>query len=546
MPYSITTKDGITIPDIPDDVAPDAPELRAMVEKIRAGQKPTEKPMDSFQPQMSASDVAVSAVKNFPSSVGSMVGDIISAISSPLQTGKAILDVGAGALQNILPERLVQAIGEDKASRDAANAVGQFYLQRYGSPEAVKKVIAQDPAGFMADMATILTGGAAATAKLPQVASALSKTASMIDPLSLTYKGAAGATKAIGSAAENILGATTGVGREAISQAFKAGQEGGQRAKEFTSNLRGSSNMMDVLDIAKQNLEQLRIDRSNAYKTNMANIKGDKSILDFQGIDKALNNAFNQVSYKGQIKNQAAADELAKAQSLIEDWKKLDPAEYHTPEGMDALKQSVGQILEGLKPRTTPDTVIKGVYNAIKSEINTQAPTYSKTMKAYSESTEQIKEIERALSLGDKASADTAMRKLQSLMRNNVNTNYGQRLQLAQELEQAGGQQMMPSLAGQAMQDWMPRGIQRATAPLGVTGLFSVGGPAAAVTGAAASSPRLVGEAAYGAGKVSKGLLDINQLTPTLDYPALLNMLYQAEQTKNIPYIELRGMAQPD
>jgi len=503
--------------------------------------------------EMGMMDVATKAVQNLPSSTANMIGDIVSAISSPLQTGKAILDVGAGALQNIFPERLVQAIGEDKASRDAANAVGQFYMQRYGSPEAVKKVIAQDPAGFMADMSTVLTGGAAATAKLPQVAGALSKTASMVDPLALMYKGATGATKAIGGAAENILGATTGVGREAISQAFKAGEEGGQRAKEFTSNLRGSANMMDVLDIAKQNLEQLRIDRSTAYKSNMKNIKGDKSILNFEGIDKALDNAMNQVSYKGQIKNQAAADELTKARTLIENWKKLDPAEYHTPEGMDSLKQSVGQILEDLKPRTTPDMVIKGVYNSIKSEINSQAPTYSKTMKAYTESSEQIKEIERALSLGDKASADTAMRKLQSLMRNNVNTNYGQRLKLAQELEQAGGQQMMPSLAGQAMQDWMPRGMQRVTAPLGVTGLFSVGGPAAAGLGAAASSPRLVGEAAYGAGKVSKGLLDINQLTPTLDYPALLNMMYQAEQlkkqaeqSKNIPYIELRGMAQPD
>ena len=498
------------------------------------------------QKPMTAGEVATKAVSNIPSSFANLVGNIVQAVTNPLETAKSVLDVGAGALQNILPERLVQAIGEDKASRDAANAVGQFYMQRYGSPEAVKRVIAQDPAGFMADMSTILTGGSMAAAKMPQVAGALSKTASMVDPLALTYKGVTGATKAIGGAAENIFGATTSVGKEGITQAFKAGQEGGKSAKEFTSNLRGSVNMMDVLDIAKQNLEQLRIDRSNAYKKNMANIKGDKSILDFGGIDKALDNAMNQVSYKGQIKNQAAADELEKARTLIDDWKKLDPAEYHTPEGMDALKQSVGQILEGLKPRTTPDTVIKGVYNSIKSEINSQAPTYSKTMKAYTESSEQIKEIERALSLGDKASADTAMRKLQSLMRNNVNTNYGQRLKLAQELEQAGGQQMMPSLAGQAMQDWMPRGIQRATAPLGITGLFSVGGPVAAALGAAASSPRLVGEAAYGAGKVSKGLLDINQLTPTLDYPALLNMLYQAEQTKNIPYIELRGMAQPD
>jgi hypothetical protein len=36
MPYSITTKDGITIQNIPDDVAPDAPELRARVAQIRA------------------------------------------------------------------------------------------------------------------------------------------------------------------------------------------------------------------------------------------------------------------------------------------------------------------------------------------------------------------------------------------------------------------------------------------------------------------------------------------------------------------------------
>jgi len=36
MPYSITTKDGITIQNIPDDVAPDAPELKARVAQIRA------------------------------------------------------------------------------------------------------------------------------------------------------------------------------------------------------------------------------------------------------------------------------------------------------------------------------------------------------------------------------------------------------------------------------------------------------------------------------------------------------------------------------
>lgn len=37
MPYSITTKDGITINNIPDDVSPDSPDLKARVAAIRAG-----------------------------------------------------------------------------------------------------------------------------------------------------------------------------------------------------------------------------------------------------------------------------------------------------------------------------------------------------------------------------------------------------------------------------------------------------------------------------------------------------------------------------
>jgi hypothetical protein len=37
MAYSITTKDGITINNIPDDVAPDSPDLKARVAAIRAG-----------------------------------------------------------------------------------------------------------------------------------------------------------------------------------------------------------------------------------------------------------------------------------------------------------------------------------------------------------------------------------------------------------------------------------------------------------------------------------------------------------------------------
>lgn len=52
MPYSITTQDGITIRNIPDNVPDDSPELKARVAAIRAGQgakaEQTEKPRPSF------------------------------------------------------------------------------------------------------------------------------------------------------------------------------------------------------------------------------------------------------------------------------------------------------------------------------------------------------------------------------------------------------------------------------------------------------------------------------------------------------------------
>jgi vacuolar-type H+-ATPase subunit I/STV1 len=171
------------------------------------------------------------------------------------------------------------------------------------------------------------------------------------------------------------------------------------------------------------------------YRSGMVNIKGDKAVLGFGGIDKAVQDASGMVSFKGQVKNSKGADVVQKIADEVANWKTLNPADFHTPEGLDALKQKIGGIVESIPFEEKTARMVGGkVYSAIKGEITTQAPTYAKVMKDYSDASDQIKEIERALSLGDKASADTAMRKLQSLSRNNVNTNYGNRLKLAQEL----------------------------------------------------------------------------------------------------------------
>jgi hypothetical protein len=92
---------------------------------------------------------------------------------------------------------------------------------------------------------------------------------------------------------------------------------------------------------------------------------------------------------------------------------------------------------------------------------------------------------------------------MQSVMRNNVNTNYGSRGNQAKLLVQNGADLLMPKLAGQALSSAAPRGLQ---------GLLIGGIPMAAYTmadptilaGLLATSPWLMGEASHAMGRLKK------------------------------------------
>lgn len=302
-----------------------------------------------------------------------------------------------------------------------------------------------------------------------------------------------------GSGVKNGLGLLTGAGGNAVGEAFKAGKN---KASSFLDNMRGNVPLTDVLDEAKTALSTMRAARGAEYRQGMAGVSADKTVLDMTPIQMALNNIQSMGSYKGQQINKNAAGTVDEISQQIGQWSKLNPAEYHTPEGLDALKKAIGDIRDATEFGSAGRKAADMVYNSIKSEISQQAPTYAKTMKGYSEASDLITEIEKSLSLGSKASVDTAMRKLQSLMRNNVNTNYGNRLNLASELEKQGGANILPGVAGQALSSATPRGLQGLAAT--GTGLMGMANPLALAL-LPFQSPRLVGEAAYGAGRLAGG-----------------------------------------
>lgn len=356
---------------------------------------------------------------------------------------------------------------------------------------------------------------------LPQAAKDIGEGAALGGAVPGVIAGAAPAARAVGGITADALGLTTGAGGNAVRGAFNAGRAGGDASDAFASAMRGQSNPMDAVAQAKDALGQMRIAKNAQYRSGMLDISADKSVLDFKPVQDAFDDASTIQTFKGQKLGGAADDTQERLAGIIDNWKQLDPSEYHTPEGMDFLKQQVGEVLADTKPNTAASTMAGKVYNAIKTSIKNQAPTYAKVMSDYSDAADQINNIQRELSLGKNANPATALRKLQSVMRDNVNTSYGQRADYVDQLDK--GATMVPALAGQALKSVMPRGLSGGVATL--EGMSALGGAIgghpislAALPALAAASPRLVGEAAYGLGA---GARLGGKLLPTINGRAL-------------------------
>ena len=280
-------------------------------------------------------------------------------------------------------------------------------------------------------------------------------TAALIDPktigsgavagaaMPIAVKGAQYAWNGAKTLLKNTLGATTGTSAETISAAYNAGKN---KSTTFLDNMRGNAGFDDVVESAKAGLNSMRADRAAQYRSGMMDISADKSVLNFAPVDEALQKVQSMGSYKGVQTNKNASGVVGEISDKIAEWRSLNPAEYHTPEGMDALKRAIGDIRDATQFGTPARRAADGVYNAVKGEITKQAPTYSKVMGQYASASDELAQIEKALSLGDKTSKDTAIRKLQSLMRNNAQTSYGNRLSLAQQLEQKAALNGRPPL----------------------------------------------------------------------------------------------------
>lgn len=157
---------------------------------------------------MSAGQVALSSVKNIPSSAVDFVKNTVQPFVHPVETVENMGALGKGVLQKL-------GIMSGKDSEKYADAVGKFLVDRYGSLDAIKKTIATDPVGLAADVSMVLTLGSTAAARVPgaigETAKAVGTVGRAIDPINA-------ATAGVKAAASMRAGA---VGQRDIARALQ-------------------------------------------------------------------------------------------------------------------------------------------------------------------------------------------------------------------------------------------------------------------------------------------------------------------------------------
>jgi hypothetical protein len=286
----------------------------------------------------------VKAIGNVPRSAFELGKNVAKAVTSPIETVKAVggvvkgigakageifledTDIGQKLLEKANAQRIAQGMpelkkdaqgklqAEDTPDLQAINQVGKFFADRYGSIDKFKETAIEDPVGVLADVATILTGGGAALTKTGQISKVssltkagaeISKAGQIVEPISAISK-------------------TTGAVKRAVS-----GSKAGQIVSEVIPTVSDiqKSQVVKALDLTQGDLSNISKATGNDVTEFIirknAIMETPEQVVDFLNTERASTKTLRN-------------SEIAKVKNV------------YTPEQIPGVKQGLTTILDGV------------------------------------------------------------------------------------------------------------------------------------------------------------------------------------------------------
>jgi len=195
---------------------------------------------------------AVEAVGNVPASAGQFVKNMAQPFIHPVETAENLASIAKGVAQKT---GLVSGTDAEKY----ADALGEFFMQRYGSLEAVKRTLAHDPVGLAADASMFLTGGGTALARAPGLVGRAGEVAGAVGRAIDPINAAVGGAKAVGLGASVVGGgmvAPAATARADLSRALARDNMTAQGAEAAGQALSGDRRAT-LADVGGENVRGL-------------------------------------------------------------------------------------------------------------------------------------------------------------------------------------------------------------------------------------------------------------------------------------------------
>jgi len=149
--------------------------------------------LDDPAPQSAAQqkDFSISEmVGNIPSSAMQLGKDIIEPVLHPVETAKSLQSLGQGIVEKaFVPSEINGFNFGQTENEEVVDAVGQFINERYGSVDAFKSTVQDDPVGVLADVAGLVSGGAALIPKAGKAGAIVKAAGTLgkaVDPLNVS------------------------------------------------------------------------------------------------------------------------------------------------------------------------------------------------------------------------------------------------------------------------------------------------------------------------------------------------------------------------